>query len=77
MTHRLAIYDMDRTVTFSGTYTGFLIHMARAMAPWRLALLRRAVSLAGPAALDTLLKVVAYVSVYECMCRRCINQLPR
>ena len=39
MTHRLTIYDMDRTVTFSGTYTGFLIHMARAMAPWRLALL--------------------------------------
>ena len=38
-THRLAIYDMDRTVTFSGTYTGFLIHVARAMAPWRLALL--------------------------------------
>ncbi|HKT76755.1 MAG TPA: HAD-IB family hydrolase, partial [Sphingobium sp.] len=39
MTHRLAIYDMDRTVTFTGTYTGFLIHVARAMAPWRLALL--------------------------------------
>ena len=28
-----SIYDMDRTVTFSGTYTGFLIHVARAMAP--------------------------------------------
>ena len=39
MTHRLAIYDMDRTVTFSGTYTGFLIHVSRAMAPWRLVLL--------------------------------------
>ncbi|WP_022683659.1 HAD family hydrolase [Sphingobium bisphenolivorans] len=38
MTHRLAIYDMDRTVTFTGTYTGFLIHVARAMAPWRLVL---------------------------------------
>jgi HAD superfamily hydrolase (TIGR01490 family) len=37
-THRLAIYDMDRTVTFSGTYTGFLIHVARRMAPWRLIL---------------------------------------
>ena len=33
---RLAFYDMDRTVTFTGTYTGFLIHVARAMAPWRL-----------------------------------------
>jgi len=39
MTHRLAIYDMDRTVTFTGTYTGFLIHVARGLAPWRLALL--------------------------------------
>ncbi len=38
MLRKLAIYDMDRTVTFSGTYTGFLIHVARAMAPWRLAL---------------------------------------
>jgi hypothetical protein len=38
MTHRLAIYDMDRTVTFSGTYTGFLVHVAKRMAPWRLAL---------------------------------------
>ncbi|KAK0336374.1 hypothetical protein LTR94_008888 [Friedmanniomyces endolithicus] len=36
MTYRLAIYDMDRTVTFSGTYTGFLIHVAAHMAPWRL-----------------------------------------
>ncbi|MET0370874.1 MAG: HAD-IB family hydrolase [Sphingobium sp.] len=35
----LAIYDMDRTITFTGTYTGFLIHVARRMAPWRLALL--------------------------------------
>lgn len=39
MTHRLAIYDMDRTVTITGTYTGFLIHVARRLAPWRLALL--------------------------------------
>jgi len=36
--HRLAIYDMDRTVTFSGTYTGFLLHVAARMAPWRLLL---------------------------------------
>jgi HAD superfamily hydrolase (TIGR01490 family) len=39
MTHRLAIYDMDRTVTFTGTYTGFLIHVACRMAPWRLVFL--------------------------------------
>lgn len=36
--YRLAIYDMDRTVTVHGTYTGFLLHVARRMAPWRLLL---------------------------------------
>lgn len=35
---KLAIYDMDRTVTVRGTYTPFLLHVARALAPWRLAL---------------------------------------
>jgi HAD superfamily hydrolase (TIGR01490 family) len=34
----LAIYDMDRTVTRTGTYTPFLIHAAKQLAPWRLAL---------------------------------------
>ena len=34
----LAIYDMDRTVTRTGTYTPFLIHAAKRIAPWRLAL---------------------------------------
>jgi HAD superfamily hydrolase (TIGR01490 family) len=34
----LAIYDMDRTVTRTGTYTPFLIHAALRLAPWRLAL---------------------------------------
>jgi HAD superfamily hydrolase (TIGR01490 family) len=34
----LAIYDMDRTVTRTGTYTPFLIHAAKILAPWRLAL---------------------------------------
>jgi HAD superfamily hydrolase (TIGR01490 family) len=34
--HRLAIYDMDRTITFRGTYTPFLLHVAMRMAPWRL-----------------------------------------
>ncbi|MBB6124654.1 HAD family hydrolase [Sphingobium subterraneum] len=33
---RLAIYDMDRTITFRGTYTPFLLHVATHMAPWRL-----------------------------------------
>ncbi|USI74087.1 HAD family hydrolase [Sphingomonas morindae] len=35
----IAIYDMDRTITRTGTYTPFLIHAALARAPWRLALL--------------------------------------
>lgn len=35
---KLAIYDMDRTVTFRGTYTPFLLHVASRMAPWRLLL---------------------------------------
>jgi HAD superfamily hydrolase (TIGR01490 family) len=35
---KLAIYDMDRTVTRAGTYTPFLLHVARHRAPWRLLL---------------------------------------
>lgn len=31
-----AIYDMDRTITRTGTYTPFLIHAALGLAPWRL-----------------------------------------
>lgn len=34
----LAIYDMDRTVTRTGTYTPFLLHAAKRLAPWRLLL---------------------------------------
>jgi len=36
---RIAIYDMDRTVTRRGTYAAFLKHMALATAPWRVILL--------------------------------------
>jgi HAD superfamily hydrolase (TIGR01490 family) len=39
MKARLAIYDMDRTVTRNATYTPFLIHAATRLAPWRLILL--------------------------------------
>jgi len=35
---KLAIYDMDRTITVRGTYTPFLVHVAWRMAPWRLLL---------------------------------------
>lgn len=34
----LAIYDLDRTITRSGTYTPFLLFWARKKAPWRLLL---------------------------------------
>ena len=37
--HRLAIYDMDKTITHAPTWTAFLIAAARDHAPWRLALL--------------------------------------
>ncbi len=33
---KIAIYDMDRTITKRGTYTPFLLHMVFARAPWRL-----------------------------------------
>jgi HAD superfamily hydrolase (TIGR01490 family) len=36
---RIAIYDMDKTITRRATYNGFLAHMALNRAPWRLALL--------------------------------------
>ncbi|PXA85528.1 HAD-IB family hydrolase [Nostoc sp. 3335mG] len=35
----IAIYDMDRTITRTGTYTPFLVHAALHRAPWRLLLL--------------------------------------
>ncbi len=47
----LAIYDMDRTITRTGTYTPFLLHAARRLAPWRLVLAPLvAVAMAGYAA---------------------------
>src|SRR5918997_7065660 len=36
MKRDLAIYDMDRTITRTATYTPFLIHVALKRAPWRL-----------------------------------------
>lgn len=46
--HRVAMYDMDRTITRSGTYSGFLMHVARRRQQWRLLLLPL-VGLAGAA----------------------------
>ncbi len=36
---RLAIYDMDKTITAAPTWTRFLVHAAKKRAPWRLALM--------------------------------------
>ena len=50
----LAIYDMDKTITATPTWTRFLVHAARSRAPWRLALL----PLVGAAGLGYLLKLI-------------------
>jgi len=50
----LAIYDMDKTITAAPTWTRFLVHAARARAPWRLAL----IPFVGVAGLGYLLKLV-------------------
>lgn len=52
--HKLAIYDMDKTITLQPTWTRFLIAAAKARAPWRLALFP-AVGVAG---IGYLLKLV-------------------
>ena len=45
--HRIAIYDMDKTITRAPTWTRFLVHFARAHAPLRLLLLPAAGALAA------------------------------
>ncbi|MDZ3833085.1 MAG: HAD-IB family hydrolase [Sphingopyxis sp.] len=52
--HRVAMYDMDRTITRSGTYSGFLIHVARRRQQWRLLLL----PLVGIAGLAYMLRLI-------------------
>ena len=59
--NRLAIYDMDKTITRDPTWTAFLIHAAKARAPWRLALL----PLAGIAGLGYYLKLVDRAGLKE------------
>ncbi|WP_343521221.1 HAD-IB family phosphatase [Sphingomonas sp.] len=58
---RLAIYDMDKTITRRATWTPFLIHAARARAPWRLALL----PVAGIASLAYLVKAIDRAQLKE------------
>lgn len=37
--HRIAIYDLDKTITRTPTWTRFLVHYAARQSPWRLLLL--------------------------------------
>lgn len=52
--HRVAMYDMDRTITRSGTYSGFLMHVVRRRQQWRLVLL----PLVGLAGLAYMLRLI-------------------
>jgi HAD superfamily phosphoserine phosphatase-like hydrolase len=58
---RLAIYDMDKTITRRATWTPFLIHAATARAKWRLALW----PLAGVASLAYLAKAISRARLKE------------
>ena len=44
---RIAIYDLDRTITRAPTWTPFLLHAVLRHAPWRLALLPMVLGAAG------------------------------
>ena len=57
----LAVYDMDKTITRAPTWTPFLIHAAKARAPWRLVLLPAA----GAAGIGYLLKLVGRARLKE------------
>lgn len=61
MRTELAIYDMDRTITRRATYTPFLLHAARRLAPWRLLLL----PVAGALTLFYLLRLVDRAKLKE------------
>lgn len=52
--NHLAVYDMDKTITYAPTWTRFLVTTARAEAPWRLGLL----PLAGVASLGYTLRLI-------------------
>jgi HAD superfamily hydrolase (TIGR01490 family) len=57
----LAVYDMDKTITRAPTWTPFLIHAAKARAPWRLALLPAA----GVAGIGYMLKLIGRARLKE------------
>lgn len=59
--HHLAIYDMDKTLTYAPTWTSFLVRTARARAPWRLLLL----PVAGLATLGYALRLIGRARLKE------------
>lgn len=70
----ISIFDVDRTLTRLPTYSAFLIHAARATAPWRLLLLPAIL----PAAIGNLLKLVGRRRLKEVMHAVAIGRrLPR
>ncbi len=58
---RIAIYDMDKTITQRATYAAFLTHMALARAPWRLVFL----PVAGVVMLGYVLRLLSRARVKE------------
>jgi HAD superfamily hydrolase (TIGR01490 family) len=66
----LAIYDMDKTITRDPTWTAFLVHAAKARAPWRLSLL----PLAGVAGLGYYLKLIDRAGLKEFTQRLMVGQ---
>ncbi len=66
----LAIYDLDRTITRVPTWSLFLLHAARSLAPWRLA----TVPLLGPVALLRWAKVISRDDLKQAMHRLLIGR---
>lgn len=58
---RLAVYDLDKTITYAPTWTSFLVRTAFADTPWRLALL----PVAGLATLGYVVKLVDRAQLKE------------
>lgn len=58
---RIALYDMDKTITARPTYSAFLVHAALRLAPWRLLL----APLSALAGLAYMLKLVSRTRLKE------------
>ena len=70
---RIAIYDMDKTITRRATWTPFLIHAAGRRTPWRLALL----PIAAVASIAYLVRLIDRVVLKEFAHRLMIGRVIR